>query len=74
LWHAAARFVASAIFAAVMGSTVAEAMSWTVMRKGCAICVAGIVLHLGLSWLSRRFDRLADAGAARLGVNVEGKQ
>ncbi len=69
--HAASRFVASSIFSAVAGSAAAETLAWTALGRGAAICGAGIVLHLWLSWLSRRFDNLADAGAAKVGITID---
>lgn len=74
LAHAAARFIASAIFSAVVGSAAAESMAWTALGRSAAICGAGIVLHLWLSWLAKRFDNLADAGADKLGIDIGSKQ
>lgn len=71
--HATARFGASTIFAAVCGRAGGEWAKLSSLGTSVAICASGIVLHLALSWLGRRFDAVADAGAARVGIDVGGQ-
>jgi hypothetical protein len=72
--HGAARFVASAVFSAVVGT--AAGQQWTMSRltTNAAICVTGALLHLGLAWVGKRFGQIADAGARRAGIDIDGSQ
>jgi hypothetical protein len=71
--HGAARFVASAIFSAVAGSAAGQQFTLSKFATNAAICTTGALLHLGLTWVGKRFGQLADAGMARVGVDVGDK-
>lgn len=68
--HGLARFVASAIVSAVIGTAAGQQLALSVFMTNAAICGTGTVLHLGLSWIGKRFGKIADAGARRVGIDV----
>jgi len=71
--HGAARFVASAIVSAVIGTAAGQQITLSRVATNAVICGAGAVMHLALSWIGKRFGQLADAGMARVGVDVGDK-
>ena len=68
--HAVARFLASAVFSAISGSAAGERFGLTLVARNAVIGAAGIVLHLALDWIGRRFGQIADAGARKAGIDV----
>lgn len=69
--HGAARFVASALFSAVVGTAAGQQWSLSKFATNAAICTTGALLHLGLSWVGKRFGQIADAGARRVGIDID---
>lgn len=72
--HGAARFAASAVFSAVVGTAAGQNWSWSRVITNAAICTTGALLHLGLAWVGKRFGQIADAGARRAGIDIDGSQ
>ena len=70
LLHGLARFAASSIVSAVVGTATGQQLALSVFVTNAAICGTGTVLHLGLSWIGKRFGQIADAGAKRVGIDV----
>lgn len=68
--HGAARFIASAVVSAVVGSAAGQQLTLSHLATNAAICGTGAVLHLGLTWIGKRFGQIADAGARRVGIDV----
>lgn len=68
--HWLARFFASAIVSAVIGSAVGQQLSLTQMVTRAVICCTGALFYPALDWAGKRFGRIADAGAKRVGIDV----
>lgn len=70
--HAVARFIASSITSAVVGTAIGQYVGNT----GAVICGCGAVMHLALAWIggkySGRFGGIADAGLRRVGIEPTG--
>lgn len=60
------RFCASTVAASVIGATIGLPYSRV------AALGSGVVMHLALAWVGRRFDVVADSAARRAGVEIEG--
>ena len=68
--HGAARFIASAVFSAVIGTAAGQQWGLSHGITNASISMTGALLHLGLAWIGKRFGQIADAGAKRVGIDV----
>lgn len=69
--HSAARFMAAAVFSAIAGTAAGQHWSMSRVTTNVVICGTGVILHLALAWVGRRFGQIADAGLHRAGIDVQ---
>lgn len=66
----AARVAGAVLGSAYIGAGMGEAAGLARLATAGTTVLAAALLHVGIEWATRRFGSLADAGAKRLGVDI----